>query len=133
MASIADITILASRLHALTGEMYAEASRPTSELSRLAELSDDVAAFADHVAGTFAELNASLERCPVLEEARASTTAADTTSDRDSSAALGAGDTVSGNGHANGGLHEADGQRLRAIVRLLPRGFASTRASANGH
>jgi hypothetical protein len=140
MASIGDVTILTSRLQQLALELHSEASAATASLSRLAEISDKVAEFADHVAVTFGELNASLERCPVLEEARATAAvtgsapeservAGDESGGEQEIAASATGAQVNGAGR----VAEADSGRLRALKALLPRGFAPSRATSNGH
>ena len=144
MASVGDVAILTSRLQQLAQELHCEASRTTTNLSRLAELSDNVAEFADHVAVTFGELNESLERCPVLEEARSiSEAVAARAGERAEPERIPvdepAGEAANGGGPTDARTNGAEGHgganagRLRALTALLPRGFAPPRAAANGH
>ena len=145
MASVSDVAILTWRLQQLAHEMYSEASRTTTNLSRLAELSDKVAEFADHVAVTLGELNESLERCPVLEEARSlSEAVAAPAGERAEPERVAvdepAGGAATGGGASNARANGAEGSggaaagRMRALTALLPRAFAPPpRAASNGH
>jgi hypothetical protein len=142
MASVGDVTILALRLQQLAQELHSEATGARANLARLAELSDKVAEFADHVAVTFGELNASLERCPVLEEARATAEAVATglaaESERVAVDERGAEPEIaassSDDGDVNGaGFTRTDPGRIRAFTALLPRRFAPARVESNGH
>ncbi len=144
MACVADVAILTSRLQQLAQELHTEAIASTTNLSRLADLSDQVGEYADQVAVTFGELNASLERCPVLQEARATREsvaapvamqAAADTMEVDASAREPATAVPSDPGDANdaGTYAEADPGRLSGLTALLRRGFAPARAGSNGY